>query len=305
MSIRMQCEGCSRNISVDDAFAGSVCRCPYCKALVVVPGSPGAGSSGPRPEAPVVRPESPQAPAEAAPVAHADGPAAPAEPAPQAAGGRVAVRRQRARVRRNMTFLALVAGLLVIALGGVLYILMTPEEPVSNTPQPEGPERIDGPHFAHRIPVRSPVIFVIDAGGSMRGHFDAATQAVFESALSLGEQGQFRVLVSREAEIVGFRDGMAPGSEADAGAAKDWLTNIMAGGATEENLPAAIRQAMAERPAMVVVVAAKEIDGEALAREAREAGVPISTVSMVAYPEVVENLKQLAESAGGRSAVVE
>ena len=36
MAIRIICTQCERQISIDSAFAGGICRCPYCKALVKV-----------------------------------------------------------------------------------------------------------------------------------------------------------------------------------------------------------------------------------------------------------------------------
>ena len=35
--MKIRCTDCSKKISIDDAFAGGVCRCPYCSTLVFVP----------------------------------------------------------------------------------------------------------------------------------------------------------------------------------------------------------------------------------------------------------------------------
>ncbi len=37
MAVKVRCSECRKKISVDEAFAGSMCRCPYCKAIVMVP----------------------------------------------------------------------------------------------------------------------------------------------------------------------------------------------------------------------------------------------------------------------------
>ncbi len=40
MSLRVKCRGCRRVLSLDDSFAGAVCRCRHCRALTDVPRSP-------------------------------------------------------------------------------------------------------------------------------------------------------------------------------------------------------------------------------------------------------------------------
>ena len=37
MALKVRCSECRKKISVDEAFAGSMCRCPYCKSIVMVP----------------------------------------------------------------------------------------------------------------------------------------------------------------------------------------------------------------------------------------------------------------------------
>ena len=52
MAIKVRCTGCRKRISVDEAFAGGVCRCPYCGATSSVPSSAGGGRPGFRPDVP-------------------------------------------------------------------------------------------------------------------------------------------------------------------------------------------------------------------------------------------------------------
>ncbi len=37
MAIKIRCADCRKRISVDQGFAGGMCRCPYCKSIVLVP----------------------------------------------------------------------------------------------------------------------------------------------------------------------------------------------------------------------------------------------------------------------------
>jgi hypothetical protein len=58
MAIRIICTQCEKQISIDSAFAGGICRCPYCKALVKVKKITKTGDdveSQSRPEAPPSR----------------------------------------------------------------------------------------------------------------------------------------------------------------------------------------------------------------------------------------------------------
>ncbi len=63
MALRIRCSQCQKKISVDEAFAGSMCRCPYCKMIIRVPRAPESGPAGhPRPSRPGTRPERPSQP---------------------------------------------------------------------------------------------------------------------------------------------------------------------------------------------------------------------------------------------------
>jgi hypothetical protein len=79
MAIKIRCVDCKKKISIDEAFAGGVCRCPYCTAIVYVPDdagqkkpkksraktparrpkTPGARPTAPTPAAPPSRPQAP------------------------------------------------------------------------------------------------------------------------------------------------------------------------------------------------------------------------------------------------------
>ncbi len=66
MAVKIRCSECRKKISVDEAFSGSMCRCPYCKSIVMVPKieSPDQATARPRPASPgkgrVMRPRVPQ-----------------------------------------------------------------------------------------------------------------------------------------------------------------------------------------------------------------------------------------------------
>ncbi|MBN1553269.1 MAG: hypothetical protein JXA11_00875 [Phycisphaerae bacterium] len=62
MALKVRCSQCQKKISVDEAFAGSMCRCPYCKMIVQVPELALAAEGVARPSRPVGRPERPDSP---------------------------------------------------------------------------------------------------------------------------------------------------------------------------------------------------------------------------------------------------
>ena len=51
MAIKIRCTECNKKVSIDEAFAGGMCRCPYCKAIVYVSEHPGEAGAA-RPAAP-------------------------------------------------------------------------------------------------------------------------------------------------------------------------------------------------------------------------------------------------------------
>jgi hypothetical protein len=59
MAIKIRCVDCKKKISIDEAFAGGVCRCPYCTAIVYVPDDTGTKKVKGRPAIPTRRPEAP------------------------------------------------------------------------------------------------------------------------------------------------------------------------------------------------------------------------------------------------------
>jgi phage FluMu protein Com len=63
--MKIRCTECSKKIMIDEAFAGGVCRCPYCKAIVFVPTRDGGRGATARPSSPAGRPSAPSFRAEA------------------------------------------------------------------------------------------------------------------------------------------------------------------------------------------------------------------------------------------------
>jgi hypothetical protein len=307
MAIRVQCDQCEGTISVDEAFAGSVCRCPYCKAMVVVPVSDGQAGQARRPAAPGARPTAP--PSAARPVQPPPESPPPRQPAERKLGE--AELRRQAHARKQRTILVIMALLVTIALVGVAVILWpestseaedAAEQPVGPDDDPDRPApTVTGPNLARRIALESPVVYVLDAGGSMQPHIGVAAQAATESIVSLGQDGKFNLLIVSEEQITSLGEKPRAAGPNGAQAASDVLDGVFASGATSARLIEAIGQAVESRPADVVVFTAKPLeDLDALIRKAVQAGVEIHVASLVEDRYVNESLRKLASGTGGK-----
>ncbi|MFW5840632.1 MAG: hypothetical protein ACOCZE_08635 [Planctomycetota bacterium] len=311
MPIRVECDQCQGKISVDDAFAGSVCRCPYCKAMVIVPRSDNGGASRPRPEAPVSRPVAPPS------AAH------PVQPPPQGqtAGDQGdkplfhAEDRRRIHARKHQAVIVIVAVLLIIAFAGVAVILMQesggqddaydPDKPVPYEPdqitQPR--ENVTGPNILGQIRLASPTIYVLDAGGSMVSHFGQAAEKIAESVVSLGPEGQFNLYVAEEEGVRKLGQNLAATGPRGAAKVREMTSKTYPTGATSQTLADAIKQAIEAKPDAVVVVTAKEIEQAGkLSDLARARGVKVHAAAMVEDQYVAESLKKIATGSMGQFA---
>ena len=142
MAIKIRCQDCGKKISIDEAFAGSTCRCPYCKALVyvaeLVVGGGGEVSGGARPVAPTSRPDTREQAAPAGSQARASAAAG------AAADGKYVPMARPVRIHGIITIVIFV--LLAFMVGAViaLAVLVLPGSRDTKTPNTEGrPTQID------------------------------------------------------------------------------------------------------------------------------------------------------------------
>ncbi len=59
MAVKVRCSDCKKQIAVDEAFAGSMCRCPYCKSIIMVPAKHELEINQTRSSRPQKRPDKP------------------------------------------------------------------------------------------------------------------------------------------------------------------------------------------------------------------------------------------------------
>jgi DNA-directed RNA polymerase subunit RPC12/RpoP len=313
MAIKIRCSECSKKISIDEAFAGGACRCPYCKAIVMVPGESrsvaDARPSAPRPDAPG---DVPDEAAAAAVVVPEDVPMA--DP--------VAIQSYAAVVVIAMLIVAMLVGVVLVVIhmkGGETKPAQTPEE-LLQVAAPVNPLKptIEGPSVAGDVKIAAPVVYVIDCGDSMEELIDFSAKIVSVSVDSLKTDEKFTVIMamsrsdaSREtaetvklpAGTVMFKSAMVSGGEESEKEALKFMTGL------EETRPTgkvdvtpAIKAALAMNPKTVVVFTNKTIDGaDALTEAAHKAGASLATMAMDADEDVKDGLKKLADSTQGQS----
>jgi len=158
MAIKIRCKECRKKISMDEAFAGGMCRCPYCRATNVVPGERRSGRDD-RPDRPD-RPDSPQTPA-------------------TADARRTIPLAKPVKVQGILSLILLALLFLLSAFVAVYGMKMVKDRQRDAAPPPPVNPIIGvkGVQIAG-LPMRTPVVYVIDAAGSMRDFYDPAAVLV-------------------------------------------------------------------------------------------------------------------------------
>lgn len=292
MAIKIHCKRCSRRISIDEAFAGGVCRCPYCKTINNVPGQFGARAVQQRPDAP---------------------------PAGATSGPRVAMRAGAAgqdeipvadrMVFQGVATLILMVMLLAMVVVGVVLVFSSRGGGNGNggandhtadrvQPPPPNPFVTGQPRtVASGVAFETPVAYCIDAGGSMRGVYYYAVLMTAASVDSLTRDDAFRVFLAEEGSTqIISQDiaGLVNGKEIERIAGDIIPTGV---GDTVD----ALEEAMNFEPATIVLFARKTVDAPQLVAWARRQGVVIITVSLDGNEAIDESLADLADKTDGQS----
>ncbi|MHC4561358.1 MAG: vWA domain-containing protein [Planctomycetota bacterium] len=303
MTIKTHCTGCRKLISIDAAFAGSVCRCPYCKAINNVPHQKGDGLAGmgPRPDAPTVEAADAAQHAGVRP-AGAGGPAAAGADIPMA--NRVPV--------QGIVGIVLILAMIGLVVAAVVIVIQAvglngDGKPTNGGPTngpaslPENPFLTAGqPAVAGNIAITAPVIYIVDASGSMEGIIGYVGEMVAASMRSLPAGARASVLVVGEDDTVAPADDYVamPGG---ASAVTQIIEQAVPFGATE--LAPAIDRALALKPTTIVLFAAKYVEDDTYtaATRAGQQGVPIMTVAPTGHADIADDLAELSRRSGGKS----
>ena len=219
--ITLICTHCHTELSIDDAFAGGVCRCQYCGTIQTVPrksGDSAAGASNGSSEVSSGRSLYKTQPRDVRNPGGGSGLDDLAEiVASSGLGGsglsrgglttttKVATATPVAKASKAPLLIGISVAVLVIA-ALVMWLEMKPANSSIAGPPPDLNNSISqqatnaptpasaGPNFCGMPLTGHSVVFLLDRGGSAREIFDALKQATFGSIMSLGPERKFQVL---------------------------------------------------------------------------------------------------------------
>ncbi|MCP4375015.1 MAG: hypothetical protein GY794_02370 [bacterium] len=199
MAIKIRCVDCNKKISIDEAFAGGVCRCPYCTAIVYVPDSSGIPTSNQRPDAPTSRPD---APASRPEVPSPAGTQSESDDALAAAHGQAHIPTAAPVKLQGIVSIVLTVLLLGMVVGTIVLALHMMKEPEIVDATPKNYENTafttrKFPAVAGTIKIQTPVVYCIDTSRQMAQVLEHAGNIVIASAKSLNG-GKFNLILLGE-----------------------------------------------------------------------------------------------------------
>ncbi|HUB25305.1 MAG TPA: hypothetical protein VL992_07725 [Tepidisphaeraceae bacterium] len=274
--IRITCTHCRQLLTIDDGFAGGVCRCQHCGTIQTVPAA--AGKSQDRGAAPTAKT------LYRAEARNVEGP--PAEPAPDtssldqlaeivsssglthsarstrksSAGGNGMSIEAKEPPRRLAPLVILLAVAILVIVGVIAMLLMWRGEPAPN-PTPQPPPAVTevaptGPSFCGMaIDAQDTVVYLLDNGGSASDTLQSMNAACIQSIKSLGLERRFKVVFWRADGPVYPKDATARATPDEIADCQSVIQDAYAQGSTVAD--GAMKQAMATQPDAIVIVTAK------------------------------------------------
>jgi len=283
--IRITCTHCRQILTIDDGFAGGVCRCQHCGTIQTVPAA--AGKTQGRSAAPTARTlyrsqprkgddhgpdEYPHGSGsgldELAHIVSSSGLAGNSRRLKQQVTGNgfpAAVSRN----RRSLKIFALIGfiGLLVVVLIGWWISRSTDKTQSLPTPRPVAgngasstpiavPAPVVGPNFAGlSIEAHDTVIYLLDDGGSAIDILPAMQAACYQSVKSLGKDRRFKIIFWRDGSPTYPADGTARATDEEESKCEAALHDTYAEGNPE--IDAALKLAIENHADTIVLVTAK------------------------------------------------
>jgi hypothetical protein len=322
--ISITCTKCQSVLTMDDAFAGGVCRCQFCGTIQTVPSKKRSTAhlAGATTAKTLYQHESPATTAPKEPaqgtglddlaeaVAASSGLAgsglvnktaeATAEPPAPVAVEAPPVLEPQTRVRLPVVLLTAAALVLVGVVALVVWLRIAPTRQAGPTRSAAGPA-LSGPGFCGVPLSGNSVIYILDRGNSMGEGFDGLKAACYKSLKQLGPDRKFQVILwDNDAGSAEFPAGAM--RNATAGAIEDCQRDFQdtsAGG--RSHLSGPLREAVERHPQTIVIATGKlqldEDDTAALAA-ARGTGIHVNVVQ-IGNPTQTPQLEDLAKATGG------
>lgn len=274
--ISITCTNCQTPLSIDDAFAGGVCRCQHCGTIQTVPSKrkegPGGTAAGLGVKAPKTLYQKRVRDAsvgtgldELAEVVTSSGltgsglSSRSARPSGSATATTPA--------RNNLTMILGVAAIVVILLLIVTLVVVTRRDPGATSPaQTAGGAGANGDAAATITPTfcgvpltQESVVYLLDRGSSTQAPFGSLKEATLKSIESLGPRRRFQVIFWDNGQDAGtFPALLTFASEANLTTIRRQIDEVYAFGATDAG--PALAKAIKQRPGAIVIATGKGSD---------------------------------------------
>ncbi|QQE11670.1 hypothetical protein JD969_19650 [Planctomycetota bacterium] len=106
--LELHCPKCNQSLNIDEAFAGSVCRCSNCGTLMSIPELPASKHNTPPEDQPISR---------------IDNPLQPSTPQPKPQTHKLSTSKKQSKLRSTIKFLTLLIFIL-LAIAITVYVLV-------------------------------------------------------------------------------------------------------------------------------------------------------------------------------------
>ena len=302
--IEITCTSCKRVLSVDDAFAGGVCRCQYCGTIQTVAAKGAARKAAAGKGAKTLFENKPRGAGsgsgledladlvQSSGLSNSDLRKPPLKPPAQ---------------NKNLTpILGLAVAVILVLLAVVLVLAFRNPVPIPtpaiNNPPAPSPAQPAAAGFCG-IPIDGRVVvYVIDNGASSADVFDTVKSVLFKSIESLGPDRRFQVVFWNPDSDSYPASQTTFAVKENIDVARKKLQGVTAAGATEPL--AALKTAFADDPGQIILVTAKagDLDDSLVDQVIQLRGNSTAKIDCVAINGVPADkvLAKIAAQTGGK-----
>jgi hypothetical protein len=323
--ISIICTNCQAELSIDDAFAGGVCRCQYCGTIQTVPakGKPQARAAAPQPAA---APASKTLYQNKARVRQANSTGTGLDDLADAVvssglgGSGLSSSRHAAkapaepRKQKNLLPIILIAcGVLIVLLGILIAVLLSHGHASgggggTSGGGGSGTDLASGSSFCG-ISLHFPTtIFLLDRGNSISNDFDTVKAACFKSIDQFGPSRKFQVILWDNNDATSsaeFPQGkMADATAGNIASLRQYFQDTVATGSARLSGP--LREAVSRNPQEIVIVTGKgadnlDEDDAAVLRSMIGKNIRIDAVQIYpSTPSPNSVLQEVSKASGGQ-----
>ena len=272
--ISIVCTNCQANLTIDDAFAGGVCRCQYCGTIQTVPAKSKptvASAAAPKPAAATASKTLYQNKARvrqttstgtglddlASAVASSG-----LSSLSNRAGASATGLKTEDKKKKLLPLILIACGIIIVLLGILIAVLMSHGKGTKSGGGPENPggngtELANGSSFCGISLHQPSTIFLIDRGNSIANDFDTAKAVCFKSIDKFGPDRKFQVILwDNDSGTLEFPAGqMADATAGNVTELRKYFQDTIASGSSRLSGP--LKEAVSRAPSEIVIVTGK------------------------------------------------